>query len=300
MLNFKVHILTVAFILTAFIPQAHAEKLIAATSFTIIADMAQNIAGEHIEVVSITKAGAEIHDYKPTPKDILAVQDADIILSNGLNLERWFQRFLQDVRGVPHIIVTEGIVPISIYEGPYKDKPNPHAWMSIENALIYIANIERAFAALDPENAQSYAANAKAYATQISALKPTLNEALKTIPEEQRVLATSEAAFSYLAKDFGMKELYLWPINADQQGTPQQVKAMIDQVRALNVPVIFSESTVSDKPAKQIASETGTHYGGILYVDSLSEADGAVPTYIDLLKTTINTIAAGFKNAKSE
>jgi len=113
------------------------------------------------------------------------------------------------------------------------------------------------------------------------------------VPESQRWLVTSEGAFSYLARDFGMQELYLWPINADSQGTPQQVRNVIDTVNENNIPTIFSESTVSPKPAQQVARETGAHYGGILYVDSLSDQNGPVPTYLDLLKVTVDTIVTG-------
>ena len=115
------------------------------------------------------------------------------------------------------------------------------------------------------------------------------------IPTEKRLLVTSEGAFSYLAKDYGFSELYLWPINAEQQGSPQQIRHVIEQMRKHRLPVIFSESTISDKPAKQIAKETGANYGGVLYVDSLSQPDGAVPTFLDLLTVTVNTITQGFK-----
>ena len=277
---------------------AHAEKkLKAVTTFTIIADIAQNVAGDAAEVESIIKPGAEIHDYQPTPRDIIRAQDADVILWNGLNLERWFERFLRDVKDVPNIIVSEGIEPLSIYEGTYTGKPNPHAWMSTQNALIYIENIRKTFAEIDPENAPIYNANAKTYSEKVRAIKADLVDALRHIPDNQRYLVTSEGAFSYLAKDLNMREVYLWPMNADQQGTPQQVRKVIDIVREKNIPVIFSESTISDKPARQVAAETGAVYGGILYVDSLSEPDGAVPTYLDLLTVTTGTIAAGFKQA---
>ena len=121
-----------------------------------------------------------------------------------------------------------------------------------------------------------------------------LRERLARIPAAQRWLVTSEGAFSYLAQDYQLKEVYLWPINADEQGSPQQVRRVIDAVRAHHIPVVFSESTISDKPAKQVAKETGAKYGGVLYVDSLSTRDGPVPTYIDLLNTTVQTIAKGF------
>jgi len=274
-----------------------AEKFKAVTTFTVIADIAQNVAGDAAVVESITKPGAEIHDYQPTPQDIVRAKGADVILWNGLNLERWFERFLIDVNNVPNIVVSEGVNPLSIYEGPYTGKPNPHAWMSTQSALIYIENIRKAFAEIDPENAAIYNANAQAYAEQVRAIKADLKKTLSDIPENQRYLVTSEGAFSYLAKDLNMQEVYLWPMNADQQGTPQQVRKVIDTVRAKNIPVVFSESTISDKAAKQVASETGAMYGGVLYVDSLSEADGEVPTYLDLLKVTTDTIADGFKDA---
>ena len=266
-----------------------------ATSFTVIADMARNVAGDAAHVESITKPGAEIHDYQPTPRDIARTQDADLILWNGMNLERWFERFVKDVKNIPSVVVSEGVEPVSIYEGPYTGKPNPHAWMSTDNALIYVENIRKAFVEHDPDNAATYNKNAKAYSEKIKAIHNDLKKEVQSIPESKRYLATSEGAFSYLARDLGMKELYLWPINADQQGTPQQVRKVIDAIREYKIPVIFSESTVSDKPAKQVAAETGVVYGGVLYVDSLSEKDGPVPTYLDLMKVTTGTIAAGFK-----
>lgn len=274
------------------------DKFKVVTTFTVIKDIAQNVAGDAADVVSITKPGAEIHDYQPTPKDIVKAQSADLVIWNGMNLERWFERFFGQLKHVPAIVATDNIEPLSIYEGPYSGKPNPHAWMSTENALIYIDNIRKALVAHDPKNADAYNANAKAYSETVSGMRSTLQAALKDIPAKQRYLVTSEGAFSYLAKDFNLKELYLWPINADQQGTPKQIKTLIDKVKANKIPVVFSESTISDKPAKQVAKESGADYGGVLYVDSLSEADGKVPTYLDLLRVTSQTIVDGFKNAK--
>jgi manganese/iron transport system substrate-binding protein len=280
--------------IVAVFPAAQAQdKLKVVTTFTVIADMARNVAGEAAIVESITKPGAEIHNYQPTPGDILRAQDADLILWNGFNLELWFERFLDNLSDVPSVVVSEGVEPISIAEGPYTGRPNPHAWMSPSNALIYVDNIRDAFIEHDPENAETYRQNAAAYRQQIEAAIAPIRAQLETIPEERRWLVSSEGAFSYLARDFGLKELYLWPINADQQGTPQQVRKVIDAVRTNNIPAVFSESTVSPKPAQQVARETGAKYGGVLYVDSLSDADGPVPTYIDLLRVTAETIAKG-------
>jgi manganese/iron transport system substrate-binding protein len=264
------------------------------TTFTVIQDIAQNVAGAAAVVESITRPGAEIHDYQPTPGDVVKAQSADLVLWNGMNLERWFERFFDNVREVPSAVVTDGIVPMGIKEGPYTGKPNPHAWMSPGNAVIYVENIRKALAGQDPANAEAYAKNAAAYAARIKGLDEPLRKRLATIPDSQRWIVTSEGAFSYLARDYNLRELYLWPINADEQGTPKQVRRVIDEVRKNKIPVVFSESTISDKPARQVAKETGAKYGGVLYVDSLSDAHGPVPTYLDLLKVTVETVAKGF------
>jgi manganese/iron transport system substrate-binding protein len=266
----------------------------AVTTFTVIQDIAQNVAGDRALVESITRPGAEIHDYQPTPLDVVRAQAADLVLWNGFNLERWFERFFQNVKDVPSAVLTEGIEPMGIAEGPYNGKPNPHAWMSPANALIYVENVRKALAKHDPANAEAYAKNAAAYAAQIKALDEPLRKRLSAIPQNQRWLVTSEGAFSYLARDYGLREAYLWPINADEQGTPQQVRRVIDLVRKNKIPVVFSESTISDRAARQVARETGARYGGVLYVDSLSAAGGPVPTYLDLLKVTVETIVKGF------
>nr|WP_245450626.1 metal ABC transporter substrate-binding protein [Neorhizobium sp. SOG26] len=273
------------------------ERFKAVTTFTVIADIAQNVAGDAAIVESITKPGAEIHNYQPTPGDIRRAQGAQLILWNGLNLELWFERFFRNLKDVPSVVVSQGVEPMGISEGPYQGKPNPHAWMSPTAALIYVDNIRDAFVQHDPANAEIYKKNAEAYKDRIKAvIEPTKAE-LSRLPEEKRWLVTSEGAFSYLARDFGLKELYLWPINADQQGTPQQVRKVIDSVRKNGIAVVFSESTISSAPAEQVARETGARYGGVLYVDSLTEADGPVPTYLDLLRVTSETIAKGLASS---
>lgn len=272
---------------------AQDDRFKAVTTFTVIADMAQNVAGDAAIVESITKAGAEIHGYQPTPGDIVRAQDADLILWNGLNLELWFEQFLANLSDVPSVTLTDGITPMSIASGEYEGKPNPHAWMSLESALIYVDNIRDAFVTHDPENAAIYTANAEAYKAEITAAIAPLREKIMAVPEDRRWLVSCEGAFSYLARDFQMHELYLWPMNSDAQGTPQQVRQVIDKVSENDIPAVFCESTVSQAPAEQVTRETDASYGGVLYVDSLTEADGAVPTYLDLLKVTTETIATG-------
>ncbi|WP_050786205.1 metal ABC transporter substrate-binding protein [Ahrensia sp. R2A130] len=270
-----------------------ADKMKVVTTFTVIADMAQNVAGDAADVVSVTKPGAEIHGYSPTPGDLVRASSADLILWNGLNLELWFEQFLSNLGDVPSATVSDGIEPISIAEGAYEGKANPHAWIGPKAALIYIDNIRDAFSKHDPDNAAVYAANAEAYKAKIEATIAPLRERLAAIPEDKRWLVSCEGAFSYLARDFGLRELYLWPMNADAVGTPQQVRRVIDAVKENEIPVVFCESTVNTDPAKQVARETGAAYGGELYVDSLSEAGGPVPTYLDLLRVTATTVADG-------
>lgn len=280
-------------LLLAPVAELQAAKKRIVTTFTIIQDMAQNVAGDAAIVESITKPGAEIHGYEPTPRDIVRAQQADLVLWNGFNLERWFERFFGNLKDVPSAVLTAGIEPIGIGEGPYEGKPNPHAWMSPRNARIYVENIRRALVEIDPENAAIYNANAAAYSAKFVELEDYLRRELAGIPAEQRWLVTSEGAFSYLTRDFGLGELFLWAVNADQQGTPQQVRRVIDAVRARQIPAVFSESTVSDRPARQVARETGARYGGVLYVDSLTAARGPAPTYLRLMEYNARTIVTG-------
>lgn len=261
------------------------------TTFTVIADMARNVAGDAAVVESITRPDAEIHNYQPTPGDLQRARGAQLILWNGLNLELWFEKFFARLEHVPGVVISDGVEPIGIDEGPYSGKPNPHAWMSPSAAKVYVDNIRDALVQHDPAHADTYRANAEAYKARIEAVATPVRAQFEALPESRRWLVTSEGAFSYLARDYGLHELYLWPINADQQGTPRQVRKVVDAVREHRIPVVFSESTVSPDPAKQVARETGARYGGVLYVDSLSSPGGEVPTYLDLLRVTSGRIA---------
>lgn len=263
------------------------------TTFTVLADMAQNVSCGLLDVQSITRIGAEIHGYEPTPSDIAKTQNVDLVLANGLNLERWFERFMGNAADVPSVVLTDGIEPIAIAEGPYTDLPNPHAWMSPRNALVYVTNIRDAFVALDPANEAAYTANAEAYSQQIMQVSDFLRDNLETVPYEQRFLVSCEGAFSYLARDYDLQELYMWAINSDQNGSPRQVVKVIEGVTANNIPVVFCESTVNPEAMQEVASQTGARYGGYMYVDSLTEAAGEVPTYLDLLQFDATTLVNG-------
>ena len=268
------------------------------TTFTVLADIAANVAGEHLQVESITKPGAEIHGYEPTPGDIKKAARADLILDNGLNLEAWFAQFVDDI-DVPHVVLSNGIEPISISADAYAGLPNPHAWMSPLNVQIYADNAAAAFADLDPAHAADYQANAARYRAELQQVQDDLVDQLRAVPTSQRALVTCEGAFSYLARDTGLTEKYIWPVNAEQQATPQQIASTIDFVAENTVPAVFCESTVSDAPMQRVVEATGARYGGTLYVDSLSAADGPVPTYLELIRHDADTIAAALTASRT-
>ncbi len=271
------------------------DKKIIFTTFTVLADMAQNVAGDKAIVESLTKIGSEIHGYEPIPSDLVRAAKANLILDNGFGLERWAEKFYGNLRNVPHITLSRGINPVLISSDSYSGKPNPHAWMSPTNALIYVENIRQALVNLDPVNASTYNSNAKAYSQDIQKIDQKLRQTIATLPSNKRFIVTCEGAFSYLAKDYGLRELYLWPVNSEQQGTPQQIRKVIDQVKSQQVPVIFCESTVRSDAQKQVASQTGARFGGIFFVDSLSKRDGVAPTYIKLLEYNVNTLVQGWQ-----
>lgn len=259
------------------------DRPVVLTTFTVLSDIAENVAGEHLRVESITKVGAEIHGYEPTPGDIRRAAEAELILDNGMNLEAWFEKFV-DGLDVPHVVVSEGVEGIDISEDAYAGTPNPHAWMSPLNVQIYVDNMAEAFIELDPANAADYLANATAYKAELQEVQDELDTALATLPEHQRALVTCEGAFSYLARDAGLTEKYIWAVNAEQQARPQQIASAIEFVRENEVPAVFCESTVSAAPMMQVVEASDAEFGGTLYVDSLSEADGPVPSYLELIR----------------
>ncbi|WP_432457409.1 metal ABC transporter solute-binding protein, Zn/Mn family [Cellulomonas iranensis] len=274
------------------------DRPVVLTTFTVLADIARNVAGDHLRVESITRVGAEIHGYDPTPGDVARARDADLVLDNGLGLETWFAQFLDGV-DVPHVVVSDGVDVLDVTEDVYAGRPNPHAWMSPLRTQVYVANVADAFADLDPAHAADYRANAAAYSAELQRVHDELTAAVATLPERQRVLVTCEGAFTYLAHDAGLDEHYLWAVNAERQSTPRQVAAVVDVVRERDVPAVFCESTVSDTAMRQVVDASDARFGGTLYVDSLSEPDGPVPTYLDLLRHDVRTIVDGLTGGAS-
>jgi manganese transport system substrate-binding protein len=275
------------------------DRPVVLTTFTVLADIARNVAGDHLRVESVTKVGAEVHGYEPTPGDLRRAAEADLVLDNGLGLEAWFDRFVGGL-DAPRVVVSEGVetIPLGAPHGAgaaagSDGAANPHAWMSPVNGQRYARTMAEAFAELDPEHADDYRAAAEDYAAEIGAVHDELTAALEDLPAEHRALVTCEGAFSYLARDAGLTERYLWPVNAEQQATPQRVAGVVEFVEEHDVPAVFCESTVSDAPMQRVVESSGAEFGGVLYVDSLSAPDGPVPTYLDLLRHDARTIVAG-------
>lgn len=261
-------------------------------TFTVIADIAQQVAGPHLRVESLTKPGTEIHGYEPTPGDLRRAAEAELILDNGMGLEAWFEQFVAGI-DAPHTMVSQGVRPIDIAADAYRGLPNPHAWMSPLNAQLYVDNMAAAFSRLDPQHAPEFAANAEAYKSELQRVHDELLAELAEVPAAQRSLVTCEGAFSYLARDAGLDEAYIWAVNAEKQATPRQIASVIDLVRERQVPAVFCESTVSDAPMQRVVESSDAVFGGTLYVDSLSQPDGPVPSYLELLRHNARTIAEG-------
>ena len=263
------------------------------TTFTILADMAREVAGDRLQVKSITKPGAEIHGYEPSPKDLERASGADLIVENGLGLELWARRFVQSAGDVPTVTLTDGMQPLLIEGDVYAGKPNPHAWMSPLRAQGYVDQLVDAFSDLDPEGAQIYRDNGKRYKLQLENLDAELRDLLAVIPPKQRVLVSCEGAFSYLAQDYGFDEAYLWPVNAESQITPRRMARLIERVKRDQVPAVFCETTVSDKAQREVARASGARFGGSFYVDSLSKRNGPAPTLLDLQRHNVKLLRQG-------
>ena len=263
------------------------------TTFTVLADMARNVAGERLQVRSITRLGAEIHGYEPSPSDLEGAQGADLIVRSGLGLERWADRFIQSAGNRAEVTLSEGMRPLLIEGDAYAGKPNPHAWMSPQRAQLYVNRLVQAFSAIDPAGAATFRANGEAYKRQLGQLDADLRAALARVAPAQRLLVSCEGAFSYLAHDYGLEEAYLWPVNAESQVTPRRMARLIETVRRRRVPAVFCESTVNANAQREVARAAGARFGGTFYVDSLSDASGSAPTLLKLQRHNVDLIVKG-------
>ena len=266
------------------------------TTFTILADLAKNVAGDRLLVSSITKPGSEIHGYQFTPSDIVKAKGAKLIIENGLGLEAWMSKFTNSIGNIPKVKLTDGMKPLLIEGDLYSGKPNPHAWMSPKRAMLYVDKIVESFIEIDPDGKDEFKANASSYKAKLESLDKELRQSLSLIPKERRVLVTCEGAFTYLARDYGMEEAFLWPVNSESQVTPRRMINLIEKIKENKVPTIFCESTVSSKAQIEVAKSSGAVFGGIFYVDSLSGKDGPASSFLQLHRHNVRLIKEGLSN----
>jgi manganese transport system substrate-binding protein len=261
-------------------------------SFTVLADMAEQVACGRLQVASVTRVGTEIHGYEVTPADLRRARGAQLLLENGLGLERWMDRFAASLGPIPRVRVSEGVATIPIPGDPH-GTPNPHIWMSPRHARVMVANLRRAFERLDPAGAATYRRCASAYQVELERLDAELSHRLAALPPQRRLLVTCEGAFSYLARDQGLEEGWLWPVNGEREVTPQRMRRLIETVRQRQVPAVFCESTVDRRAMERVSAESGAPLAGLLHVDSLSPPGGPAPSYLALLRHNVTTLLQG-------
>ena len=275
-------------------------KPVVLTTFTVLADLAEQVAGDRLDVRSITKPGAEVHGYEPTPSDLEAAQGANLIVENGLGLERWAQRFVSAAGSVPTVTLSEGMQPELIAGDVAAGKPNPHAWMSPKRTQHYVDRLVQAFSQLDPAGSLEFRQRGEAYKQQLRQLDQELRQALDQVPPDQRLLVSCEGAFTYLARDYGLDEAYLWPVNAETQVTPRRLARLINTVKQRHVPAVFCESTVSDEAQREVARATGARFGGTFFVDSLSGPSGPAPSLLALQRHNVGLIVQGLSGQRPQ
>ena len=268
-------------------------KKLLLVSFTVLEDIVKNIVGEEFNVKSITKPGMEVHGYQTTPSDLIKGSRAEVFIDNGFGFELWAEKFVSNLK-VKRITMANNLKPLFIGEDAYKGKPNPHAWISPKRGIIYVDTLSRALSELKPESKTVFKKNAEIYKNKLLEIDEDFSLFLNTLKKNQKYLVSCEGAFTYLTNDYGLKEAYLWPVNAESQITPKRMAKVINLVKTNDIPAVFCESTVSSESQLAVARETGAKFGGNFFVDSLSEKNGPASSYIDLLNHNLNLIKQAF------
>ena len=268
-------------------------KKLLLVSFTVLEDIVKNIVGDEFDVKSITKPGMEVHGYQTTPSDLIKGSRAEVFIDNGFGFELWAEKFVSNLK-VKRITMANNLKPLFIGEDAYKGKPNPHAWISPKRGIIYVDTISRALSELKPQSKTVFKKNAEIYKNKLLEIDEDFSLFLNTLKKNQKYLVSCEGAFTYLTNDYGLKEAYLWPVNAESQITPKRMAKVINLVKTNDIPAVFCESTVSSESQLAVARETGAKFGGNFFVDSLSEKNGPASSYIDLLNHNLNLIKQAY------
>ena len=279
---------------------AENKKIQVVTTNSIIYDMTKNIAGDLVDLHSIVPVGQDPHEYEPLPEDVQKVQKADLIFYNGINLEyaedAWFTKMVKNAGKVAdkdYFAVSDGVDVIYLEGENEKGKEDPHAWLNIENGVIYAKNIAKQLIAKDPKNKETYEKNLAAYVEKLEALDKDAKQRIAKIPEEKRLIVTSEGCFKYFSKAYDIKSAYIWEINTEEEGTPEQIANLVRQLRASKVPSLFVESSVDDRPMKTVSQETGLPIFSTIFTDSIAEAGKDGDSYYSMMKWNLDKIIEG-------
>lgn len=272
----------------------------AVSTFSILTDIVEEIGGEHVEVHNLVPVGQDPHEYESNPSDTTALSDADVFFVNGLNLEGgeqgWAARMAESVNLTDEQVVmaSEGVEPLYLAEG-VEDSVNPHAFLDPNVGVIMAENVAAGLIEVDPDNAEAYEHNLSEYVDELTAIHDQYEEQIGTLEEERRVLVTSERAFQYVADRYDLEEGYIWAVDTDDIGTPDQIISLIDFVNEHEPPVLFLESNVTPSPMETVAADTGVEIHATLYSDELAPEGEPGDTYVGMLKENLNRIADGLQ-----
>ncbi|MFC0188166.1 metal ABC transporter substrate-binding protein [Fictibacillus aquaticus] len=278
------------------------DKVEVVATYSIIYDLVKNVGGDKVEIHSLVPIGSNPHEYDPLPEDVMKATDADAVFYNGLNLEEgnsWFEKLMKSAdksgEDAPVFRVSEGVEPIHLESKGLEKQMDPHAWLDIKNGIKYVENIRDALSEVDPENKEYYKKNADAYIKELNALHEKTITELEKIPKEKRILITSEGAFKYFGNAYNMDTGYIWEINSDSQGSPQQIKNVVDYIGQTKVPGLFVETSVDPRSMETVSKETGIPIKGKVFTDSLGKKGEDGDTYIEMMKWNTETIIKGLQ-----
>ena len=275
-------------------------KLNVVATNSIIADITKNIAGDKINLHSIVPVGQDPHEYEPLPEDVKKTSKADLIFYNGINLETggnaWFTKLVENAQkkeNKDYYAVSEGVDVIYLEGQNEKGKEDPHAWLNLENGIIYAQNIAKRLIEKDPDNKATYEKNLKAYVEKLTALDKEAKEKFNNIPEEKKMIVTSEGCFKYFSKAYNVPSAYIWEINTEEEGTPDQIKSLVEKLRKTKVPSLFVESSVDDRPMKTVSKDTNIPIHAKIFTDSIADEGEEGDSYYSMMKYNLDKISEG-------
>jgi zinc/manganese transport system substrate-binding protein len=274
------------------IPLRAQEKIQIVASFSILGDFARNVGGDRVNVTTLVGANSDVHVYTPAPADAKKIADAKLVIINGLGLEGWLPRLVQSSGSKAAIVTaTSGIAPRKL-----GSDADPHAWQSVVNAKIYVANIRDALIAADQAGAPAYRANADAYLAKLDALDREVHEAVGQIPEARRKVISTHDAFGYFAAAYGIAFIAPQGVSTESEPSARDIAAIITQIRTGKIPAVFLENISDPRLMRRISAETGARVGGTLVSDSLTAENGEAPTYIDMVRHNIKALTSALTN----